>query len=72
MVHLVKNILLGLFLQILIERQLGVELTLEHLDMIEDPYICKREQWLYSLLGAQFKLNEMKSGYAYEFLKDEK
>ena len=34
MVHLVKNILLGPFLQILIERQIGVELTLEHLDMI--------------------------------------
>ena len=49
-----------------------VSLNLSHLDMIEDPYICDREQWLYSLLGAQFTLKEMKSGYAYEFLKDEK
>ena len=49
-----------------------VSLNLTHLDMIEDPYICDREQWLYSLLGAQFTLKEMQSGYAYEFLKDEK
>ena len=49
-----------------------VSLNLSHLDMIEDPYICDREQWLYSLLGAQFTLKEMESGYAYEFLKDEK
>jgi len=49
-----------------------VSLNLSHLDMIEDPYICDREQWLYSLLGAQFTLKEMQSGYAYEFLKDEK
>ena len=49
-----------------------VSLNLEHLDCIEEPYMPKREQWLYSLLGAQFKLEEMKNGYAYEFLQDEK
>ena len=49
-----------------------VSLNLEHLDCIEEPYMPKREQWLYSLLGAQFKLEEMKSGYAYKFLQDEK
>ena len=31
-----------------------------------------REQWLYSLLGAQFTKSEMQSGYAYSFLQDEK
>ena len=49
-----------------------VSLNLSHLDCIEEPYMPKREQWLYSLLGAQFKLEEMKSGYAYKFLQDEK
>ena len=48
-----------------------VQLTGE-LHWLEEPYMPKREQWLYSLLGAQFKLEEMKSGYAYKFLQDEK
>ena len=49
-----------------------VSLNLSHLDCIEEPYMPERKQWLYSLLGAQFKLEEMKSGYAYKFLQDEK
>jgi hypothetical protein len=49
-----------------------VSLNLSHLDCIEEPYMPERQQWLYSLLGAQFKLEEMKSGYAYKFLQDEK
>ena len=49
-----------------------VSLNLSHLDCIEEPHKPDREQWLYSLLGAQFTLKEMKSGYAYSFLQDEK
>ena len=29
------------------------------------------EKWIYSLLGSQFMLREMQSGFAYEYLKDE-
>ena len=49
-----------------------VSLNLSHLDCIEEPHMPEREQWLYSLLGAQFTLKEMQSGYAYNFLQDEK
>ena len=49
-----------------------VSLNLSHLDCIEEPHKPDREQWLYSLLGAQFTLKEMESGYAYNFLQDEK
>lgn len=49
-----------------------VSLNLSHLDCIEEPYMPDREQWLYSLLGAQFTLKEMQSGHAYNFLQDEK
>ena len=49
-----------------------VSLNLSHLDCIEEPHKPDREQWLYSLLGAQFTLKEMQSGYAYNFLQDEK
>ena len=48
-----------------------VSLNLSHLDCIEEPRKPDREQWLYSLLGAQFTLEEMKSGHAYKFLQDE-
>ena len=49
-----------------------VSLNLSHLDCIEEPRKPDREQWLYSLLGAQFTLKEMESGFAYNFLQDEK
>ena len=49
-----------------------VSLPLYNLDSIEDPHMPDREQWLYSLLGAQFTKSEMQSGYAYSFLQDEK
>ena len=49
-----------------------VSLNLSHLDCIEEPHKPDREQWLYSLLGAQFTLKEMQSGHAYNFLQDEK
>jgi len=49
-----------------------VSLNLSHLDLIEDPHMPDREQWLYSLLGSQFTLKEMESGYAYNFLQEEK
>ena len=49
-----------------------VSLNLSHLDCIEEPHKPDREQWLYSLLGAQFTLKEMESGYTYNFLQDEK
>ena len=49
-----------------------VSLPLYNLDSIENPHMPDREQWLYSLLGAQFTKSEMQSGYAYNFLQDEK
>ena len=49
-----------------------VSLPLYKLDSIEEPHMPDREQWLYSLLGAQFTKSEMQSGYAYSFLQDEK
>ena len=49
-----------------------VSLPLYNLDSIENPHMPDREQWLYSLLGAQFTKSEMQSNYAYNFLQDEK
>ena len=49
-----------------------VSLSLDNLDIVDDPHMPDREQWLYSLTGAQFTLDEMKSGYAYNFLQEEK
>ena len=45
-----------------------VSLKLTELNQIENPITPDREQWLYSLLGSQFTLSEMKSGFAYKYI----
>jgi len=47
-----------------------VSFSLNKLNRIEDPLICAREKWMASLLGSQFTLEEMKSGYAYRYLNE--
>ncbi len=47
-----------------------VSLKLNELNKIENPVMPKREQWLYSLLGSQFTLQEMQSGYAYRYINE--
>lgn len=49
-----------------------VSLSLDKINNIEKPLMHDREQWIYSLLGSQFMLSEMQSGFAYEYLKDKK
>ena len=46
-----------------------VSLLLKDLDKLENPIMPEREQWMATLLGSQFTLEEMKSGYAYRYLK---
>ena len=43
---------------------------LQELNKIESPKMPNREQWLYSLLGSQFTLSEMKSGFAYKYINE--
>jgi hypothetical protein len=47
-----------------------VSLSLKDLDKLENPIMPEREQWMATLLGSQFTLEEMKSGYAYRYLND--
>lgn len=49
-----------------------VSYSLQELDKIEKPKMPDRELWLYSLLGSQFTLSEMKSGFAYKYINEEK
>tara|TARA_Y100001951_G_C11243451_1_gene241944 strand:- start:792 stop:1010 length:219 start_codon:yes stop_codon:yes gene_type:complete len=49
-----------------------VSYFLSKINMIENPLMRDREHWIYSLLGSQFMLREMQSGFAYEYLKDKK
>ena len=48
-----------------------VSYSLQELDKIEKPKMPDRELWLYSLLGSQFKVSEMKSGFAYKYINEE-
>jgi len=47
-----------------------VSYSLQELNQIEKPKISDREQWLYSLLGSQFTISEMKSGFAYKYINE--
>ena len=47
-----------------------VSLLLNQLDKIENPIMPEREKWMATLLGSQFTLSEMKSGFAYRYLND--
>lgn len=47
-----------------------VSLLLNQLDKIENPIRPDRERWMATLLGSQFTLSEMKSGFAYRYLND--
>src|SRR5210317_1964965 len=47
-----------------------VSYSLQELDKIEKPKMPDRELWLYSLLGSQFTISEMKSGFAYNYIND--
>ena len=47
-----------------------VSYSLQELNQIEKPKIPDREQWLYSLLGSQFTIEEMKSGFAYKYINE--
>ena len=47
-----------------------VSLLLDQLDKIENPIKPDRERWMATLLGSQFTLSEMKSGFAYRYLND--
>jgi len=47
-----------------------VSLLLNQLDKIENPIRPERERWMATLLGSQFTLSEMKSGFAYRYLND--
>jgi len=47
-----------------------VSLSLNRLDLIETPIMPIRERRMGWLLGAQFTLEEMKSGYAYRYLNE--
>ena len=47
-----------------------VSYSLQQLNKIEKPKMPDRELWLYSLLGSQFTISEMKSGFAYNYIND--
>ena len=47
-----------------------VSYSLQQLNKIEKPKMPDRELWLYSLLGSQFTVEEMKSGFAYKYIND--
>jgi len=47
-----------------------MSLKLNEINKIETPITPNREQWLYSLIGSQFTLQEMQSGYAYKYIND--
>jgi hypothetical protein len=47
-----------------------VSLSLNELNNIENPIMPEREKWMATLLGSQFTLEEMKSGYTYRYLND--
>lgn len=47
-----------------------VSYSLSKLDRIENPLMNEREKWMATLLGSQFKLEEMKSGMAYRYLNE--
>lgn len=48
-----------------------VSYSLQELNKIEQPKMLDREQWLYSLIGSQFTLSEMQSGFAYKYINEE-
>ena len=48
-----------------------VSYSLQELNKIESPKMPDREQWLYSLLGSQFTLEEMRNGFAYRYINNE-
>lgn len=47
-----------------------VSYGLNQLNMIEQPKMPDREKWISTLLGSQFTLGEMKSGFAYRYLNE--
>ena len=48
-----------------------VSRSLQELNKINKPKMPDRELWLYSLLGSQFTLEEMKNGFAYRYINNE-
>lgn len=47
-----------------------VSYKLNQLKYIEKPMMPDRDQWIYSLLGSQFTLSEMNTGFAYKYINE--